>query len=742
VRVDFRFKDEWLLRAVLSLPGVHPETVYEFRKESRPYLAAAVVEAGLARAEAIDDAVKALYRVSTLDVTDTMVQKIALALVPERICRKHHLIPVDLDDDKIIVAMSNPMDYQALADVQAVSGRQPSAHYCTRDRIDQLLGEFYSPEQLVNGLVDRLSENSAVEILEGAKDAADPSDDEAADAVRAPVIKLVNSIISKAVKMKASDIHIEHEERSSAVRFRVDGILRNIMALPRHIASTALVSRIKIMSNLDLTEHRRPQDGRAKLRVFGVEIGLRVSTLPTAFGEKVVIRILDKRAAEVPFEQLGFKPEVAAKLTQLLGAAQGIVLVTGPTGSGKTTTLYSILNKVKSEDSNIVTVEDPIEYKLTGINQVQVNEKSGLNFAAVLRSVLRQDPDIILVGEIRDKETADIAFQTALTGHMVLSTLHTNDTISTVSRLVDMGVERFKIAPGLIAITAQRLARKLCSDCRERVPADQTPPAAAALLAKQSLPPVTYKAMGCAQCEMTGHTGRMSIVEMLVVSDGLKERIMGGADEAALRQHALASGSLHTLAADAAWHISQGHVTFEEVLPYLRSDGEAPQKGDASLPSLPPQPSYTDPSQNRRKFRRILLVDDDESMRSTLREVLEHHGYTVDEAVDGLQALAAISRSAPNMMILDMNMPNLDGLGTIRYLGRGLGNLMLPVIILTTLSDAESEQLVLDYGADDFITKSSSMAVILARINGAFRRMRRDDLPPHSAGKGMLESPS
>jgi Tfp pilus assembly pilus retraction ATPase PilT/CheY-like chemotaxis protein len=339
------------------------------------------------------------------------------------------------------------------------------------------------------------------------------------------------------------------------------------------------------MSDLDVSDHMRPQDGRTKIRIGGAEVGLRVSTLPTSYGEKVVIRILDQRVAEVPLEKLGFAPEVSAVIKTALSASQGMLLITGPTGSGKTTTLYSMLDKARHEGTNIVTVEDPIEYKLTGINQVQVNERQGLTFASVLRSVLRQDPDIIMVGEIRDRETADIAFQAAMTGHLVFSTLHTNDTVSTIARLSDMGVDRFKISPSLLAITAQRLVRKLCPVCAERVPAGELDKAVLGAMTAYGLDPVAYRARGCRSCDNSGYEGRTALVEILNMTPHLKELISSGARAAEISRAALESSALRTITNDALWHLSKGHTDLKEIAQHLILTGPefgSPRAHDAA----------------------------------------------------------------------------------------------------------------------------------------------------------------
>jgi type II secretory ATPase GspE/PulE/Tfp pilus assembly ATPase PilB-like protein len=507
----------------------------------------------------------------------------------------------------------------------------------------------------------------------------------AAESIGTPVIRLANQIIAQAVRLKASDIHLEQEEKSTAVRYRIDGVLRTVMSLPKHIGNGPLISRIKIMSDLDLADRRRAQDGRAKLRVGGRELGLRVSTIPTAFGEKAVLRILDQRSAEVPLESLGFRARVRERIAELAGCGQGLLLVTGPTGSGKTTTLYSILNRLKSDQVNIVTVEDPIEYRLPGINQIQVHEKAGLGFASVLRSVLRQDPDIILVGEIRDRETADIAFQAALTGHMVFSTLHTNDAVSTINRLLDMGVERFKLAPALAGVVSQRLVRRICAECRGQ---------------------------GCEACAGTGLRGRIALAEVLDLRDPeARQRLGAAASLENFEAVALEKGWLWKLADDARGHLEAGETTRDEVAPYI---GPAPMplpaaRGDSPLPQ-------------GTASKRILIVDDCPDNRGLARDTLRSEGYELAEAPDGASALAQIQARLPGLVLLDLMMPGVDGFAVIKRLRADPGTAHLPIIVLTAMGEAESQALCLELGADDYMIKPFHPKVLRARVQALFRR--------------------
>jgi type IV pilus assembly protein PilB len=705
-----RFQDEWLVGLAVKLPGVTTQTTEGFRQESRPSLAYALIDAGLATEEALAQAVQAAYGIAAADTSAGSIDKMAVALVPEPVCQKHGLVPLRLKGGSIEVAMANPLDMDAQSDVQAVSGRTPIPCYCLAERVDKLIASLYGGEAVIFDLLERLGVHESVEVLEGGR-----QEPKVEERVQVPVIKLADAIIVNAVRMRSSDIHIEHDENESHVRYRIDGMLKNIMDLPRHIAVGPLVARIKIMAELDIAQHRRPQDGRAKLRVGAQEVALRVSVLPTCFGEKVVMRILDNRAAEVPFQKLGFEPTAASRMEKALKTAQGIFLVTGPTGSGKTTTLYSLINKLRSEDTNIVTVEDPIEYKLEGVNQVQVQEKQGLGFATALRSVLRQDPDIILVGEIRDQETAEIAFQAAMTGHLVLSTLHTNDTVSSIGRLADLGVERFKIASGLIAISAQRLVRRLCPLCKTPVKASETDAALAGAFARQGMRTSYYKSVGCEKCDFSGLKGRLALLEFLEITPELKERISAGAGETELRKTALERGALHTMLADALWHLSQGDTTLEEIQPYVQLSPEAAAAVKKEAPVEP---------RERAARGRVLVADDDKVSRSILRKILQDKGYEVAEAEDGIQALDKISKNPPDLLILDLNMPNLDGHGVIRALRQSLGMLALPIIILTAAADEKSQEESLSLGADDYITKPIRPPLVLARIDAAFRRLR------------------
>jgi len=591
----WRFKDEWLMRALTWVKGIDTAFIAKTRSEKNPYLAHAVVDANILTEEQLGKVVERTFKIKYLPLLLEKTNQFGVKLIQEKLCRKHNIVPVGVSEDEIRLAMSYPLNLDAQSDVEAVTARRVVPFYSLPRAVDNCLEQLFNSDKVIYDLLNTVEPSDDIQVLD--KDSV--ADDDSPE-VTAPIMMLVNSIISQAYRKRSSDIHIEHSEKESNVRIRVDGVLKNIMTIPRSLATGPMVSRIKIMADLDVSNHLRPQDGRAKLRIGADEIGLRVSTLPTSYGEKVVIRILDQRSAEVPFEKLGFAPEVSRVIDNCLEASQGMILVTGPTGSGKTTTLYSVLNKMRSEGTNIVTVEDPIEYRLAGVNQVQVNEKQGLTFSAVLRSVLRQDPDVIMLGEIRDRETADIAFQAAMTGHVVFSTLHTNDAVSTIVRLVDMGLDRFKISPGLLAITAQRLVRKLCPVCAEKVPESKVDKEVLEALARYKFEKAIYKSVGCKNCEGSGYFGRTSMVEILQVTQNVKDLINSGAGANEITQAALKEKTLRTMTHDALWHLSLGHTDMAEISPYiyLGADGAAPESAWSAAPVRPvsfPQPAPVQP---------------------------------------------------------------------------------------------------------------------------------------------------
>lgn len=707
-------REEWLMRILISQGLLDEPTAEDLRRSGASCSPQELLRRGLLTKEQLAGVVRERYHLVFIEPKGDSLDKMALSLVPERLCREHLMVPLRLDGENIELLVSDPLDTAGLDAARAMTGRNPICFFGLPDKIKELITAGYDSEAAVFDLLKKLPEEASVECLSSA-----PREDSGESiSIGTPVIRLADILIAQAVRLRASDIHIEHDEHTSMVRYRIDGDLRNIMSLPKHIGQGPLVSRIKIMAELDVADRRRPQDGRAKLKVGMEEIGLRISTMPTAFGEKAVLRILDRRRAEVPLGSLGYRPEILGCLERLSESSQGLLLVTGPTGSGKTTALYSMIHRLKSEDINIVTVEDPIEYRLEGINQIQVNAKAGMDFATVLRSVLRQDPDVVLVGEIRDRETADIAFQAALTGHLVFSTLHTNDAVSTISRLIDMGVARYKIAPALIGVSSQRLVRRICADCKEESAPDL---ALAARLSQAGLAPRLFQGKGCSRCGGTGISGRIAVTELLDLSEQeARDVLASNQDSAAFRDEAVRRGWLKGMAEDALWHLSCGNASLEDLAPYLGL-GQAPHapaprpEGAAAGAAVP---SVTSGSAERK----ILIVDDDPQNRLLIRTTLKAEGHLFIEAESGAAALEAVSREKPELILLDLMMPGMDGFAVLQWLKSNAKTAQIPVMVLTAMDEAQSQATTLEQGADDYVAKPFNPKVLRARVKALFRR--------------------
>jgi general secretion pathway protein E len=491
-----------------------------------------------------------------------------LGRLPMQYARRNAVLPLHRDDGEIVVAIADPRALGPLDDLRVLYGSPVRAVVLPVEAITDAINRAYdrasgSAAELMDGLDEERLDLIATE-LEEPRDLLEAGDE-------APIIRLVNSLLFQAVKDRASDIHIEPFERTVTVRFRIDGILYDVISPPKRF-QPVIISRVKIMAGLNIAEKRLPQDGRLRTKVAGRDVDVRVSVVPTAFGERVVLRLLDRSSTVLGLEELGLDGRNLALVGRLVRQSHGIILVTGPTGSGKTTTLYAALSTINSTERNIITIEDPIEYQLEGVGQIQVNPKIDLTFANGLRSILRQDPDVIMVGEIRDGETAEIAIQAALTGHLVFSTLHTNDSASAVTRLVEMGTEPFLVSSSVIAVMAQRLVRRVCDVCRRTLHPDAATLAEIGLAAGAAAGHAIYGGgAGCDACKKTGYRGRTGIHELMVVDDDVRALIMKNADAAAIRRAATAAG-MPTLRQDGAAKVLAGETTIEEVLRVTQDD--------------------------------------------------------------------------------------------------------------------------------------------------------------------------
>ena len=749
-----KFRDEWLAGTMRQLLG--EDKLEELRRSERAAssLWETAVSCDMATDSEILSALATRFRVKIADLSQ--MERAAKALVTEAQARKYHIFPVRGTDSYLEIATANPFDLDCEKTLAFATGREVRLLLASPAVIADRIDELYRPENVMERIMEGMGDSNAQITMLDEKEEKEELVISEAEASQRPVVRMVDLILSEGILSRASDIHIEPEEGGVAVRYRIDGVLRQIMKIPR-AAGLPLISRLKIIASLDIADRLRPQDGRARVVVNSVAIDLRVSTLPVSQGEKVVIRILDSSRTVLSLDALGFSDEETASIEQLLEFRDGIILVTGPTGSGKTTTLYSAIRHIQSEGVNIVTVEDPVEYRLPGIVQVQVHEKAGLTFAAALRSILRQDPDVVLVGEIRDLETAEIAVQASLTGHLVLSTLHTNDAANAVTRLADIGVQGFKIGSSLRGVVAQRLMRTLCTACREERSESLAPKLQEWIPDGSSL----RRAVGCPECAMTGYRGRFSIVEILKITPRIERLITSGATADKIADAASAEG-MRSMWHSGLAHVIEGESTIEELLRVVDmpqddevrdevlarpSAGAGPvtessdRKGapvgvvSSAVPTLPDQVtdrfelvdgvSTVEEAGDGSAGIRVLLVDDENQLRRVMRDLLERDGYTVFEAKDGAQALEQVDTHAPDILVLDLNLPGLDGYGVITQLRSRQATEDLPIIVLTAKGDEDNEVRVFELGADDFLSKPFRARALSARIQAVLARTRR-----------------
>jgi type IV pilus assembly protein PilB len=533
--------------------------VLDKQRNTKSKLGELLVEEGWITEEDIFEVLRGQLGFNRVYLDTKVIDEEVIKKVPMSIAKKYTLIPFDMKGFVLSVAMEDPLNFFAADDVRITSGCEVQIFLATKTEINKAIDRYYSGQNIAKA-AEELTKQNEISAEEKQKQLDDAKSEEEINS--APIVKLVDSMLKEAIKMRTSDVHIEPFEKYVKIRYRVDGQLQEKQRIPVE-SLASLVTRVKILANLNIAEKRVPQDGRMKIKSDGKEIDMRVSVLPTIFGEKIVIRILNTNSFNVSKEQLGMDPEDLEKLERIMNTPYGIILATGPTGSGKSTTLYSILKELNRDDVNIVTVEDPVEYMLEGVNQVNVNVKAGLTFASGLRSILRQDPDIVMIGEIRDGETAEIAIRAAITGHVVLSTIHTNDAPSTIVRLEDMGIQSYLVGSSIVGIIAQRLVRKICPHCAVEYAASDYEKK---LLDVDASTHITlYKGIGCQRCENTGYSGRLGVYEIMEITKDMRDLISRGADVEDIKQLALTKG-MKTIRKGCENLVLKGQTTIDELI--------------------------------------------------------------------------------------------------------------------------------------------------------------------------------
>ncbi len=726
-------------------------------------------------------AVAELLNIKFIDVDGALISQDVIQLAPEELAAKRNILPLFIQDKILFLAMENPLDIDVIQRIEFRTGMQVQPLIAPPSQLREIIRKHYDIDEYVGSMLAPLEEASVS--MDTGADADNTVDigEAKRQSEGSQIVKLANLIIAEGIQRRSSDIHIEPTARGVNVRYRVDGMLVKGIQVP-HWLQLPLISRLKILADMDIAEHRKPQDGRIRVSYMQRKIDLRVSTLPSNFGEKVVIRILDSKTSAHDLSRLGLTPDHLRVYQSLIQQPQGLILVTGPTGSGKTTTLYASLNAIKDDTKNIVTVEDPIEYQLAGITQVQVNPKAGMTFASSLRSILRQDPNVILVGEIRDAETAGIAMQASETGHLVLSTLHTNDSVSTVNRVLSLGISPDLLAANLLAIVAQRLVRRICPKCKtEYVPEAEEWRQVGVYHDKQA-DTLAYTGRGCDWCKQTGFYGQVGIYEVFVPTERLRGEIAKRPGKHRLKQQAVEAG-MRTMLNDGLEKIYQGLTTIDEVARVchvepeeIQSMQECPVCGkrfpedadvcpfcqqhaqrtcghcqaalDATwffcpLCGTPTAQAQTQPSQvvagkppeadaeeSAEAPIRIVAADDDEIVRNMVKLLLETKGYQVIPAVNGRDALEKIRTELPDLIILDVVMPKLDGFGVCQAVRAVVETMFIPIVMLTGQDSLEEKQRGLSLGADDYITKPFRADDLLERIDAVLQRAYQRQTEP------------
>ncbi len=712
--------DDIRILAHASVPEAWEETMRACGVDA-PTLAAAVARS---------------FRTQVADFS--LAEPTATKLLPASVARRFQVFPLRDGDRALVVATADPTNIQAEKEVGFASGRTPHVQIAPPAAIHGAIEASYSPDRVAEALLEGVSESvdNLVEVV-GVSD--EPEEISAEESATGPVVRLANLILLEAIERGASDIHIQPMATGGVVRYRVDGVLRNGMQMPTPVL-TRVVSRIKVMSRLDIADRLRPQDGRARMVVEGQAYDLRISTVPTRRAEKVVVRVLSTTQTHA-LEDTNIHGQEIERLRQVLSNRDGIFVVTGPTGSGKTTTMYAALREIATEDVNIMTVEDPIEYDLPGLTQIQVEPKQGVTFASALRAILRQDPDVVFVGEIRDRETAETAAQASLTGHLVLATLHTNDAVGAIRRFTDLGLDNATVADTLRAGFAQRLLRRVCAACAQPVSGPLS--AVEEFLAGRYGVQPTVRAIGCEVCQHQGYRGRLPVVELFLSSLPVQRMILEGAPMRAVREQVRSEG-MRSLLEAALQRIRDGETTLEEVARVVGEEGEGSLRSvplneipdTAVRPDGPPPPRRATPTPTIRTVSapvipeddddaapHVLVIDDDGASRAIARGLLEREGYRVSEAADGSEGLVMLARGeAFDLMVLDLDMPTLGGRETLRAVRGSVSTAGLPIVVLTGTQDPHAEIELMEQGADDYIHKPIDPPRFVTRVKATLRR--------------------
>ncbi|GAK50528.1 type IV pilus assembly protein PilB [Candidatus Moduliflexus flocculans] len=788
-----------LLKAGVITPPQLDEALRDQQRE-KISLIPLLVQKGWCRERDIVHALSVTLHIRTIDVKDALLSQKIVRMVPKSLANSHHVLPVLVQNNTLFVAMENPLDREVIHDIESHTNMQVTPVLATSSDLHDAIRRHYSMSEYVSTMLNHVEETEETKLAPSPKPpAAKPSQTPKAESdakqKQSQIVRLWNMIFSEGIKARASDIHIEPGEQHVRVRYRIDGMLTRGINLPKEIYKP-LLSRIKVLSGMDIMTRHSSQDGHIRVNYANRTVDLRVSTVVTNQGEQIVVRILDRTSRFYNITRLGLSAEQLTLYETFIEQTQGLILATGPTGSGKTTTLYALLHEMKDGARHIVTIEDPIEYQLEGISQIQVTPNTGMTFASGLRSILRQDPNVILVGEIRDAETASVAMQAAETGHLVLSTLHTTDAVSSIYRLATLGIPVDVIASNLLAAVGQRLVRRICPRCIKEYTPTQHELETLGLHGSQA-DFVFYHGEGCKACKNTGYYGQIGVFEMFIPTERLRNAIAKGANKQQLQRLAVESG-MKTLFETGIEKVMQGMTSVEELLrvtsPKPKEAKKAPSKPIKPKPAaiVPPQaqevappkpkevapepapttltcpqchatlqpawlicpmcgwlkrekpakPEVTDFAELEEvtevesqpqpvtssqvdipKWKeRIVIAEDDPDASMMIKFFLQRQGYHVILANDGEEALEKIREERPDVVILDINMPKLDGFGVCKAMRAKVETMFTPVIMLTALSSIESKIQGLSLGADDYITKPFHPGELGARIEAILRR--------------------